>query len=126
MLALHHSYLLSVCAMLMPSGVTCAHKHINSCPSATPSQQGTCCFNLMMVGFGQSNRRAAPKRKTGEKQSLPEEKAAVAAAELPADAFSQFPPLSAQQQRTLKRAEDLKGDGFPPEVRILTSAAQTR
>lgn len=85
------------------------------------------CFALNMVGFGnQSNRRQQeptktkqPLRPVAEKQPTP--KPPLNAGELPEDAFSQFPPLSAHQQSTLQSAKDALASGhgttgLPAEV----------
>lgn len=95
------------------------------------------CFALNMVGFGnQSNRRQQESTKTkpplksvAEKQTTP--KPPLSAGELPEDAFSQFPPLSAQQQSTLQNAKDAlaSGDcttGLPAEVSMIVHVHSSR
>lgn len=93
------------------------------------------CFALNMVGFGnQSNRRhqesetKSPPKPVAEKQPTP--KPPLNAGELPEDAFSQFPPLSAHQQSTLESAKDAlaSGDGrtgLPAEVSAAVSGRYT-
>lgn len=68
-----------------------------------------------MVGFGPRS----PRLSVETKQALPEGKVPVAAGELPDDAFSRFPPLSAQQLATLQKAEDVdigQEETLPAEV----------
>lgn len=90
----------------------------------THRRSSNTCFALNMVGFGnQSNRRQqqeATKIKPQPLKPVAESKPPLTAGELPEDAFSQFPPLSAQQQSTLQKAKDAlppkDGTGLPAEV----------
>lgn len=67
---------------------------------------------MMAKGFGnQSDRKVSDKVAV---PSLPPKVPAVG--ELPEDSFSQFPPLTPEQQRTLVSAKG-GGPGLPAEVR---------
>lgn len=109
-------HIIFVCIALAP-GVAAAFYQTHGSSSNT-------CFALSMVGFGnQSNRRqqqAATKTKPLPPKPVAEAKPPLTAGELPDDAFSQFPPLSAQQESTLQKAEDAlpsgDGTGLPAEV----------
>lgn len=77
------------------------------------SHQTTPCFGVCMMakGFGnQSN------RKVSDKVAVPSPPPKVpAVGELPEDSFSQFPPLTPEQKRTLVGATG-GGRGLPAEV----------
>lgn len=113
---------LMILPALMPGGLAFSLKYRYAPPATTTRPAAT--FQLMMVGFGQSNRRAqlSPEAKQQRlvKERTAEETTPVVAGELPEDAFSQFPPLSHQQQSTLKPAPELPKDGgeLPAEVRV--------
>lgn len=69
-----------------------------------------------MVGFGQGNngreaRGTKPAAKTAVEKQPTLEPPMLTAGQLPDDAFSQFPPLSAQQQSTLQDAQDVLDGG---------------
>ncbi len=89
--------------------------HVAAYHSSYHQTKTSSCFGVCMMakGFGnQSN------RKVSEKVAVPSPPSKVpAVGELPEDSFSQFPPLTPEQQRTLVGAKGGGGRGLPPEVR---------
>lgn len=84
------------------------------------------CFSLNMVGFGSPRQpRKKSAVKTPVKEAPPVDKtplpnAPTAAGELPYDAFSQFPPLSPQNQASLRKV-DGENDELTPEASQVSS-----
>lgn len=93
--------------VMLRTAVTAFHYY-----DATP------CFGVCMMGKGfgnQSNKKPAPTAVPTNKVASTQT-AVPAVGELPEDSFSQFPPLTPEQQRTLVGAKGGQR-GLPTEVK---------
>lgn len=90
------------------------------------------CFSLNMVGFGSPRQsRKKPAVKTPVKAAPPVDKtplpnAPTVAGELPHDAFSQFPPLSPQNQASLRKVDGENNELTPEASQFMKKRVEVR
>lgn len=90
------------------------------------------CFSLNMVGFGsprQSRKKSVvktPVKAAPPVDKAPLPKAPAVAGELPHDAFSQFPPLSPQNQASLRKVDGENNELTPEASQFMNKRVEVR